>query len=157
MIYTGYLPGLYGSARGGYYKDFSYAIPVSNGLYTVTLKFAEIEYSGVGQRVFNVSLNGTRVLTNFDLVAQGAYFTPLDRPFPVTVTDGIIRLSAQGVTRAALLNAIQIVPAPGLQVSPGTCRLADLPAAPVHPPKASTLRIPAQALSRGQPARRNPG
>ncbi len=118
LVYTGYLPGLYGTARAGYYNDFSYAIPVSNGLYTVTLKFAEIQYSGVGQRVFNVSLNGTRVLSNFDLVAQGAFFTPLDRSFPVTVTDGTIRINAQGVTRAALLNAIQIVPAPALQVSP---------------------------------------
>jgi hypothetical protein len=70
--------------------------------------------------VFNVSLNGTRVLSNFDLVAQGAFFTPLDRSFPVTVTDGTIRINAQGVTRAALLNAIQIVPSPALQVSPGS-------------------------------------
>jgi hypothetical protein len=82
LVYTGYLPGLYGTARAAYYNDFSYAIPVSNGLYTVTLKFAEIQYSGVGQRVFNVSLNGARVLSNFDLVAQGAFFTPLDRLFP---------------------------------------------------------------------------
>jgi hypothetical protein len=120
QVYTGYLPGLYGTARGGYYKDFTYAIPIANGLYAVTLKFVEIEFSGIGQRVFNVSLNGMRVLTNFDLVAQGAFFTPFDRPFPVAVTDGMIRISAEGVTGAAILNAIQIVPAPGLQVSPGS-------------------------------------
>lgn len=124
QVYTGYLPGIYGTARGGYYGDFSYAIPVTNGLYTVTLKFAEIQFSGLHQRVFNVLLNGTRVISNLDLVAQGAYYKTLDMPFPVAVTDGMIRISTQAVTGTALLNAIQIVPAPALRLSAGTLSFA---------------------------------
>jgi hypothetical protein len=101
---------LYRTARSGYYGDFSYAIPVANGQYTVTLRFAEIQYWAVGQRVFNVAINGTAILTNFDLVANGAYFTALDKQFAVVVTNGVIQINVHGVVNAGLLNAIQIVP-----------------------------------------------
>jgi beta-glucosidase-like glycosyl hydrolase len=37
--------------------------------YTVRLHFAETYFSTAGSRVFNVSINGTPVLTNFDIVA----------------------------------------------------------------------------------------
>jgi hypothetical protein len=37
--------------------------------HTVTLYFAEIYWTAAGQRQFNVSINGTQVLTNFDIVA----------------------------------------------------------------------------------------
>ena len=37
--------------------------------HTVRLHFAEIWWSGVGQRTFNVVINGAQVLANFDIVA----------------------------------------------------------------------------------------
>jgi hypothetical protein len=37
--------------------------------YTVRLHFAEIWFSSSGQRLFNVAINGTPVLSNFDIVA----------------------------------------------------------------------------------------
>src|ERR1700722_15981548 len=64
QLYTGYNitgtndPKLYGTSRVGYYGNFNYAIPVVNGQYTVILRFAESEYSEVGQRIFNVAING---------------------------------------------------------------------------------------------------
>src|SRR5689334_4514324 len=72
---------LYRSARAGLYGDFSYNIPVPNGSYTVTLRMAEIQYSTKGDRVFNVSINGSPVLSNFDILAHVAPLTPLSQQF----------------------------------------------------------------------------
>jgi hypothetical protein len=101
---------LYRSARAGLYGDFSYNIPVPNGSYTVTLKMAEIQYSGKGERVFNVSINGSQVLSNFDILANVAPLTPLSQQFPVTVSNGAVQISVEGVVRRGILNAIQIAP-----------------------------------------------
>ena len=113
QLYTGYSvigtpdPTLYRYGRQGYYGDFSYNIPVANGNYQLTLKFAEIQYSSRGQRVFNVTVNGTPVLTNFDIVAQAGYWTAIDKQFPVTVAGGSVQISVHGITSVGLVNAIQ--------------------------------------------------
>jgi hypothetical protein len=59
---------VYQSERFG---NFTYTIPGFNpgAPYTVRLHFAEFFWSMAGQRVFNVVLNGTQVLTNFDIIA----------------------------------------------------------------------------------------
>ena len=53
------------------YGIFTYTIPQlqAGKNYTVRLHFAEIYFSSSGQRVFNVSMNNTLVLDNFDIVA----------------------------------------------------------------------------------------
>jgi hypothetical protein len=123
-FYTGYPvggtadPALYGTARTGFDGNFGYAIPVGNGAYTVTLKFADIQYWAPGQRIFNVSLNGTPVLSNFDVVAQGGYFKAIDRQFTTTVANGLVQIDVTGVVNTGLLNAIQIVPAGGTTTPP---------------------------------------
>src|SRR5581483_12093975 len=63
---------LYRSGRAGLYGDFSYNVPAANGSYNVTLHFAEIQYWNQGDRVFNVSINGSPVLTNFDILSKVA-------------------------------------------------------------------------------------
>ena len=125
QLYTGYpVSGtpdstLYRYARQGYYGDFSYNIPVANGNYQLTLKFAEIEYSSPGQRVFNVTVNGTQVLTNFDIVAQAGYWKAIDKQFPVTVSNGSVQIGVHGVVSVGVVNAIAVVPlaTPALQLS----------------------------------------
>jgi hypothetical protein len=59
---------VYQSERFG---TFTYTIPGFNpgAPYTVRLHFAEFFWSMAGQRVFNVLINGTQVLTNFDIIA----------------------------------------------------------------------------------------
>ncbi|HEV8244178.1 MAG TPA: malectin domain-containing carbohydrate-binding protein, partial [Polyangiaceae bacterium] len=59
---------VYQSERFG---NFSYTVGglTPNAAYTVRLHFAEIYWNAVGQRRFNVSINGTQVLTNFDIFA----------------------------------------------------------------------------------------
>lgn len=79
---------LYTGERHG---NFSYAIPVAPGSYTVKLHFLESFFSsliptascrGVGCRVFDVTCNGVRLLEDFDIAqaAPGA-FKPVIREF----------------------------------------------------------------------------
>jgi hypothetical protein len=117
-------PGLYSWARVGYYGDFSYSVPVANGSYNVTLKFADLQYFSPGQRVFNVTLNGTQVLTNFDIVGSSGALVAIDKQFPVQVTNQVISITVHGVVNLGILNAIQISPSgggssPALQVTGG--------------------------------------
>jgi hypothetical protein len=82
------IPPLYTGERHG---NFSYAIPVAPGSYTVKLHFLEAFFSplipaahcqGVGCRVFDVTCNGVTLLQDFDVVreAPGA-FQPVVREF----------------------------------------------------------------------------
>jgi beta-glucanase (GH16 family) len=59
---------VYQSERFG---AFTYTIPglTAGASYTVNLHFAEIYWSAAGKRQFNVLINGTQVLTNFDVFA----------------------------------------------------------------------------------------
>lgn len=45
---------------------------VANGRYRVRLQFAEISFTKAGQRVFDVYLEGARVLTRYGLELFGA-------------------------------------------------------------------------------------
>ena len=109
-------PTLYQTCRWG---AFTYNFPVANGNYTVTLKFAEIYYTTAGSRVFNVAINGTPVLSNFDITAQGGAFTALDKSFPVSVTNGQIAIQfSQGPADWPLVSAISIAPSTGTTPPP---------------------------------------
>ena len=52
-------------------SSFSYVIPglQAGGAYTVRLHFAELTWTAAGQRKFNVAVNGTNVLSGFDVFA----------------------------------------------------------------------------------------
>ncbi len=103
-------PYLYGTARYGLDGDFEYRIPVPDGSYNLTLKFAEIDYWEKGERVFNVTVNGERMLTDFDIVAEAGARTAIDKSFPVMATDGVIHIRFEGVVDFAIVNAIVIEP-----------------------------------------------
>ncbi|MGB8522602.1 MAG: malectin domain-containing carbohydrate-binding protein [Candidatus Acidiferrales bacterium] len=117
-------PTLYQTER---YGDFSYQFTVPNGIYGVTLKFAEIYWSGVGQRVFNVAINGTAVLSDFDIVAAaGAPDTAIDKTFPVTVSGGTITIQfTTGTADLPKVSAIEIKTSSGvgIQISPTSASL----------------------------------
>jgi len=59
---------VYQSERAG---AFTYTIPglIAGSQYTVLLHFAEVYWTAAGKRVFNVAINGTTVLSNFDIYA----------------------------------------------------------------------------------------
>jgi PKD repeat protein len=99
-------PDLYRSER---YGNFQYQFTVPNGNYQITLKFAEIYWSAVGQRVFNVNIEGTRVMSNMDLNALVGANTAYDRTFAVTVSDGLLNIDFQTITDNAKISAIEVV------------------------------------------------
>jgi Malectin domain/Fibronectin type III domain len=76
---------LYQSKR---YGNVTYTIPVPNGTYQVTLKFAEIWWSARWQRLFDVLLEGVQVIANLDLYRQVRKNRTYDRTFTTQVTDG---------------------------------------------------------------------
>ncbi len=108
-----------------YGQAFSYAVPVANGSYQVTLKFAELYHGAAGQRVFDVTAEGGLVLDNLDIFAQaGGKFIAKDFIIPVTVADGVLNLQFAASVDSAKIDAIQIAPAAA--PSPAALRLADM-------------------------------
>ena len=70
-------------------RVFAYHLPVPNGTYTVTLQFVEGSVDRARGRVFDVLLQGRRVLDNFDIFARAGKFRALDLTFEgIEVTDG---------------------------------------------------------------------
>jgi hypothetical protein len=101
-------PALYQSLR---YGDFSYNIPIANGNYKVTLKFAEIYWNSSGKRLFNVSMQGSQVISNLDVYAKaGGQNTTYDITIPVSVTNGVLNISFTTVADNAIVSAISVTP-----------------------------------------------
>ena len=106
---------LYGSERWGH---FSYAVPVADGQYKVTLRFCEGHYGhkntgvgGVGSRVFDVYCNGVALLKNFDILKEaGEEGRPLDRTFSGIrpTAQGKIVLTFVPVVGMACVNGIEV-------------------------------------------------
>ncbi len=90
---------------------FTYAIPLSTpGSYTVTLKFNEPSKTAAGQRVFDVSLEGSLVLDDFDIYAvNNTRNTAVDRSFLVSVTDGALNVTFGRVTDYPIISAIEVL------------------------------------------------
>lgn len=107
---------LYSSERWGH---FSYAVPVAEGRYRITLKFVEGHYGlhntgvgGLGSRVFDVYCNGVALLRNFDIFKEaGGEGRHLDRTFSGIRPNaqGKIVLSFVPVNGMACVNGIEIV------------------------------------------------
>src|SRR5579885_2007435 len=98
------------------YGNFTYTIPglAASSSYTVRLHFAEEYWTAAGKRVFNVSLNGTQVLTNFDIFATaGGEYKAVVEQFSATATgSGTIAIQFVTVTDNAQVNGIEVL-APG--------------------------------------------
>ena len=130
---------LYRWSRYGKWGDFSYSIPLTNGSYQVTLDFAELQFGSKGMRVFNVLLNGSPALTNFDIAAEVGPQVALSKQFAVTVANGALQIDVKGVVNFGTLTAIQITPATGQTTPPVT--------PPVTPPTNTTTPPPTTGLA----------
>ncbi|WP_432499143.1 malectin domain-containing carbohydrate-binding protein, partial [Kineococcus auxinigenes] len=105
-----------GTADEALYADFrvgvqSYSIPVPNGQYDVTLKTAENYWTSIGKRVFDVSLEGSKVLRSFDpFFSAGGLGLAADRTFTTTVTDGKVDMAFSALKDKAIVAAVLIKP-----------------------------------------------
>jgi beta-galactosidase len=105
---------VYQHQRSG--NNFTYTLPglTAGASYTVRLHFDEFYWTQAGQRVFNVSINGTQVLGNFDIIATaGGQDIAVVEPFTATANaQGQIVLAFTTITDNAEINGIEVVSAP---------------------------------------------
>ena len=94
------------------YGNFAYTIPgfTAGSSHTVRLHFAETYWTTAGARVFNVVINGARVLTSFDIVAAaGAANKAVVEQFTTTAdASGDITVQFVTVKDNAQVNGIEI-------------------------------------------------
>lgn len=100
-------PALYQTERHG---TFSYALPVPDGTYTVRLHFAEIFHQSIGQRVFDVAINGTVVENDLDIYALVGHDFALVRSHGTTATSGTgIAITFTPSVDTAKVSAIEVI------------------------------------------------
>ena len=112
-------PELYRVER---YGNFSYAVPVAPGRYTVTLRFAERYFGtansmggGAGCRIFHVFCNGEALLKNLDVFKEaGGADRALEKTFTGVAPNeqGYILLEFKPVVNYALIYAIEVISEP---------------------------------------------
>lgn len=101
-----------------YGSDFSYVLPVPAGrMYTVRLHFAEIFDNAPGERLEDVAINGTPVLTHFDIYAAAggmdkAVVKEFDHVRPNAQGKVIIHISASpgSPDQNAKISGIEVLP-----------------------------------------------
>jgi hypothetical protein len=116
---------LYQTFRSG---TFSYNIPLKPGNYEMHLYFVETHYgpgtlSGGGEtsRLFNVDMNGKRLLNIFDIVNDAGGNSIADvRVFKDVkpAADGYLHLRFDPINDSPTLNALEILPAPPGKIRP---------------------------------------
>jgi len=77
------------------YRDrvYGYRLAVPNGNYRMVLQFIEGEMQEKGRRVFDVSVQGSRVLEKLDIFARAGKLRPLEFRFAdIEVTDGTLSI-----------------------------------------------------------------
>ncbi len=104
------------------FGNFTYTLPglKAQTNYVVRLHFAETYWTQPGQRVFNVSINGTQVLTNFDvLAAAGGQDIAIAEQFAATANaQGQIVLQFATVKDNAEVNGIEVEAATATNTPP---------------------------------------
>jgi fibronectin type 3 domain-containing protein len=97
------------------FGNSTYTIPglTAGASYTVRLHFAEEYWTTAGSRIFNVSIDGTQVLTNFDIFATaGGEYKAVVEQFTETVpSNGTLTIQFATVKDNAQINGIEILPA----------------------------------------------
>jgi hypothetical protein len=122
-------------------QGLQYNVPLTNGTYTVKLGFADLENAAAGKRLIDAWVQGTSVLTAYDIVADVGSSTATWKSFTTTVADGglnvMLRTNPASPTNSqnthlAIINAVEIIPA---TVAP-----------PNHPPSVALTSPAAETL-----------
>ncbi len=91
--------------------EMEYTIPISNGDYTLNLYMGN-SFSGtsqVGQRVFNILVEGQEVETNFDLAERFGHRSGGMVSYPITISNGVLNVEFDHVTENPLINGIEVL------------------------------------------------
>ena len=104
-VYPLYQRERYSTASSGY----SYLFDCPPGTYETTLLEAETYWSGAGQRVFNVFLQGQEVLTNLDIFGvAGGQNRPITRVFTNVVAVSQLEIDFVPIVDNARASGIQV-------------------------------------------------
>lgn len=102
---------VYQTARQG---TFTYTLPgfAAGSSHNVTLQFAELYFTAAGKREFNVTINGTTVLTNFDIFASAgnARYAAVAKSFSATANSSgqfVVQFS-RGAVDQPMVNGISV-------------------------------------------------
>lgn len=97
---------LYQSER---YGNYSYQLPVAIGRYRVTLKMAEIFQTKNAARIFSVSVEGQKVVSDIDLFAAAGHDVAYDVESPIVqVSDGNLTINVTATVDNGTLAAIEV-------------------------------------------------
>ena len=148
-------PFLFEGARSG---NFSYRIPLDRGVYELHLYFAETAFGpgtagggGENSRVFHVAMNGKRLLSDFDIIADGGGPGIADERVFKDISpgpDGALQLRFIGVRGPAIVNAIKLVPACPHHMNPVRIYISEKSYTDSH----RSTWLPDNFWSGGQPA-----
>ena len=113
---------LYQSERFGGVSGnpLNYTIPVTAGNYDVTLHFAELYWTASGKRIFDVYINNSMVLEDFDIYAEAGKNKAITKTFTVSSSGDYIKIDIIASLDYGKLSGIEIVPSDGTITEPTT-------------------------------------
>ena len=136
------------------YGNFTYTIPglTSGASYNVRLDFAETYWTAAGSRTFNVLINGTQVLTNFDIFATaGGEFKAVAESFTATASSaGAVTIQFVTVKDNAQVNGIEVQPVGGGGSTTNTVTVTNPGAQTSTVGTAASLQVAASDSASGQ-------
>jgi hypothetical protein len=92
--------------------SFTYTLTglTAGNTYTVKLDWAELTWQAAGQRKFNVAINGSTVLSSFDVYATGGYKTAVQKSFTATANSSgqIVIAFTQGGADNPFISGIEL-------------------------------------------------
>lgn len=97
-----------GRANPGGDPPLVYTLGIQPGFYRVHLHFAEFAWETSGSRVFNVNVNGLRVLTNFDMHAEAGRFNAIVKSFNIETTEPQLAIELVTFLDMPAISAIEV-------------------------------------------------
>ncbi|WP_339924616.1 malectin domain-containing carbohydrate-binding protein [uncultured Cyclobacterium sp.] len=107
-----------------YANNFTYSVPVENGVFTVKTYHSELWFGKKGpagqpnQRVYNIYIEGELVKANFDLFVENGY-APIELTHEnITVADNSLDIQMVATINKANISGFSIIAQDGLAVYP---------------------------------------
>lgn len=91
------------------FSNWTATLTVPDGNYTLELHFAEVGFSSIGARVFDIEVDGVVVVDDLDVYAEVGNFAAYITSIPVTVNGGSIDIEFVAQTDAPFCCALSLV------------------------------------------------
>ena len=91
--------------------SLAYTFSLINGVYNITLHFAEIYFTSSGQRIFDIVIQGTTLSENFDIYDTVGHDTAITFTYDhIVVEDGILTIQLSESVENPKISGIEIIP-----------------------------------------------